>query len=58
MSEVKVVGRGVDAPVLKVSYADKQFQPIKRELDADLQGELDSHLQGQARLSKSLLATW
>jgi hypothetical protein len=45
MPEVKVVGRGVDTLVLNVSYADKQFQPIKQELDANLQEELNS-LQG------------
>src|SRR6202023_2701010 len=37
MSEVKIVGRGVDTLVLNVCYADKQFQPIKQELNADLQ---------------------
>ncbi len=26
-TEVKIVGRVVDMPVLNVSYADKQFQP-------------------------------
>jgi hypothetical protein len=42
MPEVKVVGRGVDTSVLNICYADKQFQPIKQELDADLQEELNS----------------
>ena len=36
MSEVRIVGRGVDRLVLNVCYADKQFQPIKQEIDADL----------------------
>lgn len=45
MSEVKIVGRGVDTLVLNVSYADKQFQPTRQELDADLQEELNN-LQG------------
>ena len=39
MSEVKIVGRGVDTLVLNVSYADKQFRLIKQELDANLQEE-------------------
>ena len=30
MPEVKFVGRGVDTFVLNISYADKQFQPIKQ----------------------------
>lgn len=37
MTEIKIVGCGVDTLVLIVSYADKQFQPIKQELDAVLQ---------------------
>lgn len=36
MSEIKIVGCGVDTRVLNVCYADKQFQPIKQEPDADL----------------------
>src|SRR2546421_10991284 len=56
MSEVKIVGRGVDTLVLNVSYADKQFQPLKQELDASLQEELNS-LQGEARLAESPLAS-
>jgi hypothetical protein len=54
MSEVKFVGHGVDTLVLNVCYADKQFQPIKQELNADLQDELNS-LQGEARLNESPL---
>jgi hypothetical protein len=36
MSEVKIVGRGVDTLALNVCRAGKQFQPIKLLLDADL----------------------
>jgi hypothetical protein len=54
--DVKIVGRGVDTLVLNVSYADKQFQPIKQELDANLQEELN-RLQGEARLAESPLAS-
>src|SRR5579859_5274609 len=56
MSEIKVVGRGVDTLVLNISYADKQFQPIKQELDTNLQEELN-RLQGEARLAESPLAS-
>jgi hypothetical protein len=41
MSEMKIVGRGVDTLVLNVCYADKQFQPIKQELAQELQDELN-----------------
>ena len=41
MSEVKVVGRGVDTLVLNVCYADTQFLPVKQELAEDLQNELN-----------------
>jgi hypothetical protein len=56
VSEVKIVGRGVDTLVLNVSYADKQLQPIKQELDSDLQEELNS-LQGEARINESAVVT-
>jgi len=48
MSEVKIVGRGVDTLVMNVSYADAAFQPIKQELAEDLQEELET-LQKEAR---------
>ena len=56
MSEVKIVGRGVDTLVLNVCYADKQFQPIKQELNADLQ-EVLSRLQDEARINESAMVT-
>src|SRR6202030_3689606 len=56
MLGIKIVGRGVDTLVLNVSYADKRFQPIKQELDADLQEELNS-LQGEARINESPVVT-
>src|SRR5690348_1395683 len=49
MSEVKIVGRGIDTLVLNVCYADKHFQPVKQELAEDLQSELNL-LQSAARL--------
>ena len=48
MSNVRFVGRGIDTLVLNVCYADKQFQPIKQELDQNLQAELNL-LQSEAR---------
>jgi hypothetical protein len=56
VSEVKIVGRGVDTLVLNVSCADKQFRLIKQELDANLQEEPNA-LQGEARLAESPLVT-
>jgi hypothetical protein len=56
MPEVKIVGRGVDTLVLNVCYADKQFQPVKQELNADLQ-EVLSTLQGEARINESAIVT-
>lgn len=56
MLEVKIVGRGVDTLVLNVCYADKQFQPIKQELDADLQEEF-SRLQNEARTNEAAVVT-
>lgn len=56
MSEVTIVGRGIDTLVLNVCYANKQFQPIKQELDADLQEEL-SALQAEAHINESAVVT-
>lgn len=58
MSRTKLVGRGIDALVLNVCYADKQFQPIKQELDPDLQNELNL-LQSEARENEApLVIRW
>ena len=48
MSEVKVVGRGVDTLLVNVSYADERFKPVKLELSEELQHELEA-LQAVAR---------
>ncbi len=56
MSKVIIVGRGVDTLVLNACYADKQFQPIKQELHADLQESLSS-LQDEARLNEAAVVT-
>ena len=56
MPDIKIVGRGVDTLVLNVCYADKQFQPIKQELDTDLQEELSS-LQDEARFNEAAVVT-
>jgi hypothetical protein len=47
-SLVGVVGFGVDTLILNVRYADKQFHPVRRDLDEALQLELDA-LQAEAR---------
>jgi hypothetical protein len=52
MPEVKIVGRGVDALVLNVSYADEQFQPVKQELAEDLQQELETLQQEERELEE------
>jgi hypothetical protein len=58
MSEVKMVGRGVDTLVLNVCYTDKQFQPIKQELAEVMQSELNL-LQGAARLNEApVISRW
>ncbi len=56
MLELKIVGRGVDTLVLNIYFADKQFQPIKQELDADLQ-EVLSSLQDEARSNEVAVVT-
>jgi hypothetical protein len=58
VSEVKIVGCGVDTLVLNVCYADNRFQPLKRELAEDLQKELNL-LQGTARLNEApVISRW
>lgn len=42
MSEVKVVGRGVDTLVLNVCNADETDKPVKQELASDVQDEARS----------------
>ena len=56
MPKFKIVGCGVDTLVLNVCYADKKFQPIKQELDVDLQ-ELLSSFQYEARSNESAVVT-
>lgn len=43
MSEVQIVGCGVDMLVLNVYYANSDVQPLKQVLDGDLQHELEEH---------------
>ncbi|HEX6479413.1 MAG TPA: hypothetical protein VF043_11260 [Ktedonobacteraceae bacterium] len=56
MQEVKIVGRGVDTLVINVCYANEHFQPVKQELDQNLQNELNM-LQNAARDNEAPLAT-
>src|SRR5256714_12364860 len=48
MSDIKLVGYGVDTLILNVRYSDSKGQPVKQELDEKLVQELD-YLQGEAR---------
>ncbi len=54
--EVHIVGRGVDTLVLNVCYADRQFQPQKKELSEDLQNRLNL-LQNAARMNETPIPT-
>lgn len=54
MSEMKIVGRGVDTLVMNVCYTDGQGQPVKQELAEDLQQELET-LQKEAREEETAL---
>lgn len=56
MSEVTIVGRGVDTLVLNVCYADERLQPVKRELADELQHELEQ-LQFVAREKEETVET-
>ena len=56
MSEVKIVGRGVDTLVLNVCGADDNGKPVKQELATDLQAQL-SQLQEEARTRETAIIT-
>jgi hypothetical protein len=56
MSNIKLVGYGVDTLILNVRYADKNGQPVKQELEEKLVQELD-YLQGEARRIETAVAT-
>src|SRR2546430_17086290 len=56
MLEVKIVERGIDTLVLNVCYANKHFQPIKKELSENLQNEFNL-LQSAARLNEPFALT-
>ena len=52
VSEVKIVGWGVDTLVLNVCYSDKHFQPVKQELAQEVQNELNE-IQAVAQLNET-----
>jgi hypothetical protein len=52
----KLLSFGIDTLILNVHYTDKQFQPIKQELAADLARELD-YLQAEARKAAIAVAS-
>ena len=53
---IKLLSFEVDTLILNVRYADKQFQPVKQELAADLARELD-YLQTEARKAEIAVAS-
>jgi hypothetical protein len=58
MSNIKLVGYGVDTLILNVRYTDKNGQPVKQELDEKLAGELDD-LQAEARTHEmAMISPW
>lgn len=58
MSNLKIVGRGVDTLILNICYAGTNGKQIKKELAADLQAEL-SRLQDEARTTETaVVTTW
>jgi hypothetical protein len=56
IERIKLLAYGVDTLVLNVRYADRDFEPIQKELDASLVQELD-YLQGEARLAETAVAS-
>jgi hypothetical protein len=56
VSEIKIVGQGMDTLVLNICYTDEDFQPVKRELDEGLQRELNQ-LQNTVRLREAPVPT-
>src|SRR5438067_10123789 len=56
MSNIALVGYGVDTLILNVRYADHDGRPVKQELDEKLVQELD-YLQGEARRVETAVAT-
>src|SRR5437660_4525831 len=56
MSNITLVGYGVDTLILNVRYSDSKAQPVKQELNEKLLQELD-YLQGEARRVETAVAT-
>ncbi len=56
MQAIKLVGSGVDTLIVNVRYSDGTGQPVKQELDENLQQEL-YYLQGEARRVETAVAT-
>src|SRR6266581_1778325 len=58
MTNIKLVGHGVDTLILNMRYTDEQYQPIKRELAEEIAYELDE-LQGAARRNEmAMISPW
>lgn len=56
MSNINLVGSGVDTLILNVRYCDSKGFPLKQELDEKLAQELD-YLQNEARRVETAIAT-
>src|SRR6266566_7358875 len=58
MSQVKLVGRGVDTLLLNVYYLDEQEHPVKRDLSYALVERLDSWKQGAIEAEGPIVVPW
>ena len=58
MTNITLVGYGVDTLLLNIRYTDKHGQPVKQELDEKLADELDD-LQAEARKNEmAMISPW
>jgi len=55
---IKLVGYGVDTLVLNVRYADKDFQPVQKELADDLVRELDNLASDARKAEIAVASSW
>src|SRR5258708_1425850 len=58
MSNITLVGYGVDTLLLNVRYTDKNGQPVKQELDEKLARELDDLQQEARKHEMAMNSSW
>src|SRR6266568_6031044 len=58
MSQVKLVGRGVDTLLLNVYYLDEQEKPVKHDLSNALVDRLDAWKQAAIEAEGSIVVPW